>query len=505
MLFEALAPLAPDITPVADNVVPMVPLDLAGAAEARPTPEELVFAAAAPCDAQDLVEAPCRALEAEYKSWRNLDHAEDRAELARDIAALANHGGGFIVFGFEERSLSPDDTDPFRTNCTPERIAAIVRTYLDPPVRCEVVPVLSSAGVVHPVVRVAGHGTTPVCIRQDGPVVSGAKLIERGAHYIRKHAAAASGRHIEMPVPQSARVDVPQDWAALIRRCVRRDREALLGMLDAAMEGRAATPDLAQRLLTWHRAARAAFLPLVPRSPVADSLARRHYALSYGLEQIRPETLEQAQFADALRRTVFELQPQFRSGWNMFDPPYRRAVQARFVVDPASGDDEEDFLEAAWLRDRDPGETSDFWRVSPRGMATILRGYAEDMTQAPPLPPVSPGTCLSPILLAQEVAELVCHARAFARLFSGVRRVAFRCEWWGLAGRELFDTDARWVHHGPALDDRRVATAQVPLASLAQTWPEVVAMLIAPVLRAFEPDLVLDADWVRAQAPKWRG
>jgi len=27
---------------------------------------------------------------------------------------------------------------------------------------------------------------------------------------------------------------------------------------------------------------------------------------------------------------------------------------------------------------------------------------------------------------------------------------------------------------------------------------------MAPVLRALEPDLVLDAEWVRAQAPRWR-
>ena len=137
--------------------------------------------------------------------------------------------------------------------------------------------------------------------------------------------------------------------------------------------------------------------------------------------------------------------------------------------------------------------------MSPRGFATIVRGYAEDMTQSAPLPPIRPGTCLSPTTLTQEVAELVCHARAFARLFGGVRRVAFRCEWWGLAGRELFDPDARWAHRGPAQDDRRVAALLVPVAMLAQAWPEVVAQLIAPVLRAFEPDLVLDADWVRTK------
>ncbi|HEY3846550.1 MAG TPA: RNA-binding domain-containing protein [Acetobacteraceae bacterium] len=491
---EALAPLAPDRIPAANNVVP---LEVAGGTEFRPTPEDAVFTAAAPGDAQDLVEAPCRALEVEYKSWRNLDHAEDRAELARDIAALANHGGGFVVFGFQEKTLRPDDTDPFRTNCTSERITAIVRAYLDPPVRCDVIPVLSAAGVLHPVIRVAGHGATPVCVRQDGPAVGGAKLIERGAYYIRQHGLVVAGRHIGIPCPHSGKIEIPQDWAPLIRRCVRRDREALLGMLEATIEGRTATPDLTQLLLTWHAAARAAFLALVPRSPVADSLARRHYALSYGFETIHPETLEPSQLAEALRRTVFELQAQFRSGWNMFDPPYRRAVQARFVFDPATGEAEQDFLETAWLRDRNPGETADFWRVAPRGLATIVRGYAEDMAQSSPPPPTRPRTCLSPRALTREVAELVCHARAFARLFGGVRRVVFRCEWWGLAGRELFDQDARWAHRGPALDDRRVAGLQVSVATLAQAWPEVVAQLIAPVLRAFEPDLVLDADWVR--------
>lgn len=492
---EAFAPPAPDESPAANNVVP---LEVVRGTESRATPEDAVFAAATPGDIQELVEAPCRALELEYKSWRNLDHAEDRAELARDIAALSNHGGGFIIFGFLEHTLTPDDTDPFRTHCTGERITAIVRAYLDPPVRCDIVPVMSAAGVVHPVIRIMGHGSTPVCIRQDGPVVGSGKLIERGAYYIRKHGPIASGRHIGAPCPQSSKIEVPQDWAQLIRRCVRHDREALLGMLEAAIEGRAPAPQLAQLVAVWHRAARAAFLSLVPRSPIADSLARRHYALSYGFDLVRPETLEPAQLADALRRTVFELQPQFRSGWNMFDPPYRRAVQARFVLDPASGDDEQDFLETAWLRDRNPGETADFWRVSPRGFATIVRGYAEDMTQSPSLPLTRPGTYLSPSVLTQEVAELVCHARAFTRLFGSVRRVAFRCEWWGLGGRELFDANTRWAHRGPALDDRRVATLQVPVASLAQAWPEVVAQLIAPVLRAFEPDLVLDADWVRA-------
>ena len=465
--------------------------------------EETTFVAAAPCDIQDLVNGPCRALEVEYKSWRNLDHPEDRAELARDIAALANHGGGFIVFGFNERSLRPDDSDPVRTNCTADHVAAIAQAFLNPPVRCEVVSAISEMGVVHSVIRVPGHGVTPVCMQQDGPVVGGDKLVERGAYYIRKHGPVTPGRPLGVPYPQSSKIDIPQDWAPLIRRCVRNDREALMGMLDATLEARPSGPTTAQRLMTWHSAARAAFLGLVPRSPVADSLARRHYALSYALELAHPEILEHAQLPERLRRTVFSVQEQFRTGWNMFDPPYRRGVQARFVLDPASGDTEADFLEAAWLRARNPGGVADFWRVSPRGFATVIRAYVEDQPQPVDLPPIRPGAYLSPDVLTQDVAELACHARMFGRLFASARRVVFRCEWWGLAGRELFDPEGRWPYHGPALGDHCVATLQVPLARLVNAWPEVVAHLVAPVMRTVEPEVALDAEWVRAQMPRW--
>ncbi len=483
---EALAP-----PPPANDTFPLE--------VAQASAEDGTFEAAGPGDIRDMIEAPCRTLDIEYKSWRNLDHPEDRAELARDIAALANHGGGFVVFGFNEHTLAPDDTDPFRTNCSTERVRSIVQAYLDPPVHCEISAPVSTAGVVHPVIRVAGHGVVPVCVRQDGPVVGGERLIERGAYYVRKHGAVPAKRGVGIQAPGSGKIEIPQDWSQLIRRCVRRDREALLAMLEATIEGRATAPDNARRLLTWHKAARAAFQTLVPRSPVAANLAKCHYALSYSFEHIRPEILDHVQLPERLRRTVFEMQAQFRSDWNMFDPPYRRGVQARFLTDPNTGDEETDFLETAWLRARNPDETADFWRVSPRGLATIIRGYAEDLSHAQ----IKPGTCLSPATLTREVAELVCHARTFARLFSGIRRVAFRCEWWGLTGRELFDPEERWVHRGPALGDHCVATSQVPLSRLAEVWPEVVAQLIAPVLRAVEPDIALGADWVRDQATHW--
>ena len=79
----------------------------------------------------------------------------------------------------------------------------------------------------------------------------------------------------------------------------------------------------------------------------------------------------------------------------------------------------------------------------------------------------------------------------------------FRCDWWGLAGRELFDPAGNWPHSGAAIGDHRAVSLAVPLASLATAWPETVARLMAPVMRALEPDLLLGADWVRGQAAGW--
>lgn len=477
-----------------------------GSACAPAFPPGLPCAPVSASDLQDLVDRPRRALDVEIKSWRNLDNREDQAELARDIAALANSGGGWILLGFHEKTLAPADADPFRTEYTPARIAAIAEAWLDPPPRCEVAVARSAQGGTHPAIRVPPHGAVPVCIRRDGPAAGGRAVVAQGLCYIRRPGPVVHGTYIGSPAPESAPLVAAAEWAPLIRRCMRQEREALLGMIEAALEGRRQEPSTADRLHTWHDAARATFLALVPRSPVADSLAGRHYVLSYAFDFLRPEMLEHAQVPELLRRAVFDVQQTVRPGWNMFDPPCMGAVKPRFVVDPATGDAETDFLEVAWLRDAVPGETADFWRVCPSGRATVIRDYGEDNTELNRQLRTDPGSWFSPNRLAQEIAELLHHARAMARFFRAPRHVALRCEWWGLAGRSLFDPATQWARHAAAAaDDHRIVTALVPVAMLSQAWPDVVSQVMAPVIRAFEPDLALGADWVRAQAPGWRG
>ena len=308
-------------------------------------------------------------------------------------------------------------------------------------------------------------------------------------YYTRKHGEAIGGNFIGIPRAETGRIETPQEWAPLIRRCVRRDRETLLALIEASIEGRRDAPLLTDRLAAWHAAAHAAFLGLVPLSPVAEHLACRHYALSYGFELTGPESrLDHAQLPELLRRVVFELQPMFRGVMIMFDPPYRRAVRPRFAVDDAADGGETDFLEVAWLRDRPPNETADFWRVSPAG---------------------SPASCATMRRIGRRpISNWGCSAGRGSVRTSWCRRSPSWCvmrgHWpgslpgrgaWisrrmvGAGGRELFDPQTSWAHRGAASDDHRIVTTQATAAGLAQAWPDVVARIMAPVLRAFEPVL----------------
>jgi predicted HTH transcriptional regulator len=56
---------------------------------------------------RELVDHPNETLDCEYKSWLDLSTDNTaRADLARHIAALANHGGGQLVFGFKDQDLT---------------------------------------------------------------------------------------------------------------------------------------------------------------------------------------------------------------------------------------------------------------------------------------------------------------------------------------------------------------------------------------------------------------
>jgi predicted HTH transcriptional regulator len=119
-------------------------------------------------DFTDLITSGSEDLDVEYKAWMDTSQQEVRAKLARHLAALANHGGGYLIFGVDDATRKPQG----QTTLLPalfgeDAISAIVKRYLDPPFQCQTAWT-SCNGVQYPVVIVPAHGARPITAKTDG-------------------------------------------------------------------------------------------------------------------------------------------------------------------------------------------------------------------------------------------------------------------------------------------------------------------------------------------------
>jgi hypothetical protein len=446
---------------------------------------------------QDLIDHPNETLEVEYKDWLDLaDSNEARASLARHIAAIANHGGGNIVFGFTDAMESAGVNRFPKVIYDRDLVSGIVKKYLEPTFQCNVQIVRSTGGNDHPIIIVPPHGAAPICAKADGPLVGGKpKGIIHGVYYTRK------------PGPESAPILTAAEWAPIMRRCAMHERTSILSAIDQALRGsntNLATLD--DRLKIWHDAARSAFLTYAAASTAPPGLAKNFLQLSYAVERADGQKLDPARLIDVLREVNAEVHDLVRTGWSMFYPFSPTEIAPYFTTDANAGVGQDDFVETALLRDKNAGAKRfpDMWRVSTDGMATIIRNYWEDDPPMADAAGVNPGAWLSPNMMVRSLAELVRHSRGMAERFNAPTVISFRCEWRGLNGRTLHDPWSFWAfREATSKTDHRITTGSWPISALINNWPEAVAELGKPLLRLFTTQFELTADWVRGQAPKW--
>ncbi|WP_428835393.1 AlbA family DNA-binding domain-containing protein [Rhizobium leguminosarum] len=104
------------------------------------------------------------------KSSLDLKDDRQRASLARHIAALANHGGGVVVFGFND-DFSPCDPSSVLP-LDRDTVSSIVKKYLEPAFQCDVRLVRSGRGQDHSVIVVSPHGRRRYAPRQAVPRIA---------------------------------------------------------------------------------------------------------------------------------------------------------------------------------------------------------------------------------------------------------------------------------------------------------------------------------------------
>jgi hypothetical protein len=278
------------------------------------------------------------------------------------------------------------------------------------------------------------------------------------------------------------------------------DRAAIFGALDAALRGSApVSPDNSDALKQWHDAAHAAFL----KDAGTSDRAKWHWQASYAIERSDRQVLDITSMLEILQQVHREVFDTVNTGWNMIDPQGVIDVRPVFQADPASGLGDADFLEFSAMRSKVGVSIADLWRVSPDGKVTVVRDYWEDTFV--PSTGMAPGSFFSPNWMVRSLAEVVRHARAFTERFENPVSVSFRCEWHGLQGRILHSPGALWSmrRREAANSDRRVSGGNFPVTMLDNGLPEIVSKLIAPLMRAFTTDQLINPGWVNGQRKTW--
>ena len=419
-----------------------------------------------PSDLQTLIGAPREHLAVEYKYWLDLTKKGEQATLAKAAIAIANHGGGFVVIGFEEveSHLIPKQRSDDIPVITQDAVNAVIRRYATPEFHCELSLVQGKAnGVEHPVIRVPGNLTEPVMSKRDCNGV-----IAANRYYIRK------------PGPRSEELRSGEEWRALISRCVLANREDLLEAIRSIFLGRIesinASPSVQAELLKFSDAARGRWQELSSELPEgsASRFPNGFYEMSFAIIGN-----EAAQNLGEIQDRLGEARNIRLTGWIPFLEMHREKSKPY----PYDG------MVEAWVGRPDKSRTltggpahSDFWRADKSGNLYTIRGYLEDELGQPP-----PGKVIEVTMPVWRVGEATYFALRYAEQFKGAKALAICARFTGLNGRTLTSVTRQRI----MTDDRISRTDEIRLettASFEQIQDNMVEMmhgLLAPLYELF--------------------
>ena len=188
----------------------------------------------------DLLVDPREALDLELKNWLDLrGDRHHKAILAKAVMALANHGGGFILLGFEDGPdgvVEADNRPDAMTAYSQDVVNGIVEHYCEPSFHCEVSVEASPAGSEFPVVKVPGGHRVPVRAKRSGP---GESVFRENDIYVRKPGPRSE-------VPRSA-----QEWDELLSRCLENRRDELASLMRRVLAGLEPRPQPKTPMNAW--------------------------------------------------------------------------------------------------------------------------------------------------------------------------------------------------------------------------------------------------------------
>lgn len=432
----------------------------------------------------DLLDGGGEDLGVEYKAWLDLTDPEIRAKLAKHLGALANHGGGYIIIGVDDKTRLPlGSPPPSLPRIDQEAVAGIVKRYLSPPFQIQIETV-AKGGVGYPVVIVPSHGQRPVMAVADGPTGPKGQPVgvSQGRIYIR-----ASG-------PQSVEIRTPDDWNALLDRCLSHRGDQLAKIMRQGLSrpdrpSRAAIHFLSAAIDSTaydfsHQAASLAHEVSGPDQTWLSGASKRFSALGYALLDAEGEAIELTGLRGLIDRASRGMEENASAGWSAFYPIVGVPERAPQLRSERLGDTDASYLEGMRLAKSGMLWGSvDYWRLYEGGVGVWVDSYRSDAVRA------KEGG--EPYLIIAQVLyhlhSTLAHARLIGQEISGVTQVAVRQDWRGLTGRSLAWERRRVAVPGTCVDDSFAKTIVLSWAELRDDYFQALRRVAIAFLDAFPP------------------
>jgi len=445
---------------------------------------------------EQLVKRPGESLVVEIKTWISPAEPAGQAKIIKGMIALRNRGGGYLVIGFDDKTLQQDgDGVPadVRSAFHVDVIQGLATKYASDTFEISV-EFVEYQGLVHPVIVVPPGVRTPVCAKAQLAGDGGKVLVERDAVYVRTLNSNNT--------PSTAKAQW-KDWSDVVEICFD-NREADIGrFLRRHLAG--ADPKALHEFATAISGNASAQESVRARLEkiLADGFARfqtvvkerkvslpKHGSWEVGLimdgEFLAPGGMEE--FANLLGSS----NPSY-TGWPVW-------LSSRQFPDKTK---RPYVLDGAWetlIVALDPSSFThiDFMRQAPSGHFYSYRALDDDIVPGSNAP--TPMTTLEPILPIIRTAEAIAVALAFAKALKANEQTSleFMFRWTGLRGRVL----SSWAHPGRSIfprtsqQDAMTSMVTVPLDTAPSSLGEYVKVALTPLYEVFEgfevPGIVVD-------------
>ena len=436
---------------------------------------------------QALVNRPGESLSVEIKRWINPDQPEGITMLVRAALALRNHGGGYIVIGFDNETLEPDTNNipsDVRALFHIDKLQGLVTRFASEPFEVTV-EFPERDGQLYPVVTVPPGVKTPVATKSDLRV-GDKTFISTDSVYIRSLSANNT--------PSTTRATW-KDWPKIVEVCFD-NREADIGrflrrhlgsltpevvrefttMVSRMGEPEAKTEELLQKYLQESEAR----FQVVAKERNVKLPEHGVWEVALLLIGKIPPHSANREFLNLLDAS----NPNY-SGWPVW-------LDSRSFTDKSARPYVFQGIWEAFIVSLEKGWSAhiDFMRLDPKGRFYLQRALQDDVSGGPQAP--TPMTVLDFGLPVIRTAEAIAVGIAFAKAMGCVAEethLAFAFRWKKLRGRQL----TSWVQPGryispgrSAYQDEVLAFVNVPLDTPLSALGHFVNQAVQPLFEVFD-------------------